>query len=55
MARQVAYHLLAQAGVTHAPWAITTAMPCLPVLVTGTNAALAHLLRADAHLVDVTG
>jgi len=55
MAGQVAYHLLAQAGATHAPWGITTAVSCLPVLVLGMGAALAHLLRADAHLVEVTG
>jgi hypothetical protein len=48
MAGQVAYHLLAQARVTHAPWGITTAVSCLPVLVLGMGAALAHLLRADA-------
>jgi hypothetical protein len=49
MAGQVAYHLLTQARVTHAPWAITTAVSCLPVLVLGMGAALAHLLRADTH------
>jgi hypothetical protein len=49
MAGQVAYHLLAQAGATHAPWGITTAVSCLPVLVLGMGAALAHLLRADEH------
>jgi hypothetical protein len=48
MAGQVAYHLLAQARVTHAPWGVTTAVSCLPVLVLGMGAALAHLLRADA-------
>jgi hypothetical protein len=48
MAGQVAYHLLAQAGATRAPWEITTAVSCLPVLVLGMGAALAHLLRADA-------
>jgi hypothetical protein len=48
MAGQVAYHLLAQAGATRAPWQITTAVSCLPVLVLGTGAALAHLLHADA-------
>jgi hypothetical protein len=31
MAGQVAYHLLAQARATRAPWAITTAVSCLPV------------------------
>jgi hypothetical protein len=49
MAGQVAYHLLAQARATHAPWGITTAVSCLPVLVLGMGAALAHLQRADAH------
>ena len=48
MAGQVAYHLLAQAGVTRAPWAITTIVSCLPVLVLGMGTALAHMLRADA-------
>jgi hypothetical protein len=49
MAGQVAYHLLTQAGARHAPWGITTAVSCLPVLVLGMGAALAHLLRADEH------
>lgn len=48
MAGQIAYHLLDQAGVTRAPWPVTTAVSCLPVLVLGLGAALAHLLRADA-------
>jgi hypothetical protein len=48
MAGQVAYHLLAQAGVTRAPWAITTIVSCLPVLVLGMGTALAHMLHADA-------
>lgn len=48
-AGQAAYHLLAEAGITHAPWGITTAVSCLPVLVLGMGAALAHLLRTDAH------
>jgi hypothetical protein len=47
MAGQVAYHLLAQAGATRAPWAITTIVSCLPVLVLAMGAALAHMLRAD--------
>jgi hypothetical protein len=47
MAGQVANHLLAQAGTVRAPWQITTAVSCLPVLVLGMGAALAHLLRAD--------
>jgi hypothetical protein len=32
MVEQVAYHLLARARVTRAPWAITTIASCLPVL-----------------------
>ena len=47
MAGQVAYHLLAQAGTARAPWGITTAVSCLPVLILGMGAAFAHVLRAD--------
>jgi hypothetical protein len=47
MAGQVAYHLLVQAHVARAPWPVTTAVSCLPVLVLGMGAALAHLLHAD--------
>jgi hypothetical protein len=50
MAGQVAYHLLNQAGVTRAPWEVTTVVSCLPVLVLGLGSALAHLLRSDASL-----
>jgi hypothetical protein len=53
MAGQVAYHLLAQAGMTQAPWAITTIVSCLPVLVLGMGTALAHMLRSDAETTDV--
>ena len=52
MAGQVAYHLMAQAGMARAPWAITTVVSCLPVLVLGMGTALAHMLRADAEAVD---
>jgi hypothetical protein len=48
MAGQVAYHLLVQAGESHAPWAITTVVSCLPVLVLAMGTALAHMLRGDA-------
>jgi hypothetical protein len=48
MAGQVAYHLLAQAGVIRAPWEATTLVSCLPVLVLGMGSALAHMLRSDA-------
>ncbi len=47
MTGQAAYHLLTQAGSTHAPWAITTAVSCLPVLVLSMGATLTHLIRAD--------
>lgn len=43
---QVAYHLLVAAGVTSAPWWITTLVSCLPVAVLGMGAALAHLVRS---------
>lgn len=43
---QVAYHLLEAAGVTQAPWWITTVVACLPVAVLGMGAALAHLVHA---------
>jgi hypothetical protein len=52
MAGQVAYHLMAQAGTARAPWAITTVVSCLPVLVLGMGTALAHMLRADADARD---
>lgn len=42
---QVAYHLLQAAGVTVAPWQITTVVACLPVAVLGMGAALAHLIH----------
>jgi len=52
MAGQVAYHLMAQAGMARAPWPVTTMVSCLPVLVLGMGTALAHLLRADAEAAD---
>jgi hypothetical protein len=58
MAGQAGYHLLVQAHITRAPWTVTTAVSCLPVLVLGMGAALGHLLHADArraHLSDRTG
>jgi hypothetical protein len=45
MAGQVAYHLMKAAGMTVAPWQITTFVSCLPVVVLGCGAALAHLLH----------
>ncbi len=49
MAGQIAYHLLTQAHATRAPWPVTTAVSCLPVLVLGMGAALAQLIHADTH------
>ncbi|ONI73450.1 hypothetical protein ALI144C_42595 [Actinosynnema sp. ALI-1.44] len=47
MCGQVAYHLMAAYGVTVAPWGITTVVSCLPVVVLGFGAALAHLQHRD--------
>lgn len=47
-AGQVAYHLLAAAGVSSAPWWITAAVACLPVAVVGMGATLAHLVKAES-------
>ncbi|MCX2728810.1 ABC transporter permease [Saccharopolyspora sp. NFXS83] len=44
---QVAYHLMTAAGMTSAPWWITTLVACLPVAVLGMGAALTHLLHTD--------
>ena len=55
MAGQVAYHLMAQAGMARAPWPITTIVSCLPVLVLGMGTALAHMLRTDADATDTPG
>jgi hypothetical protein len=55
MAGQVAYHLLAQAGVSRAPWPVTTIVSCLPVLVLAMGTALAHMLREDAGSRDTAG
>ena len=55
MAGQVASHLLADAGAARAPWAITTVVSCLPVLVLAMGTALAHMLRADASATDRSG
>ncbi|WP_338602638.1 ABC transporter permease [Saccharopolyspora sp. SCSIO 74807] len=44
---QIAYHLMTAAGMTAAPWWITTVVACLPVAVLGMGAALTHLLHTD--------
>ncbi|TCO47984.1 ABC transporter permease [Actinocrispum wychmicini] len=47
MCGQVAYHLMVEDHMTTAPWGITTAVSCLPVIVLGFGAALAHLQHRD--------
>ena len=47
MAGQVAYHLMSAAGITTAPWLITTFVACLPVVVLGCGAALMHLMHEE--------
>ncbi|MEU7820171.1 ABC transporter permease [Catellatospora sp. NPDC049133] len=47
MCGQVAYHLMEAQGITTAPWQITTAVSCLPVIVLGLASGLVHLVRAD--------
>jgi hypothetical protein len=49
MAGQVAYHLMSAAGITDAPWLITTFVACLPVVVLGCGAALLHLLHEEGN------
>jgi hypothetical protein len=49
-AGQVAYHLMTAAGITAAPWWITTTVACIPVAVLGMGAALAHMISADAEV-----
>jgi hypothetical protein len=50
-AGQIAYHVMAAAGVGVAPWWITAGVACLPVAVLGMGAALAHMVRADTDSV----
>jgi hypothetical protein len=49
---QIAYHLMTAAHLTVAPWPITTVVSCLPVVVLGFGAALAHLQHPDRTEVD---
>lgn len=51
---QVAYHVMTAAGVTTAPWWITTFVSVLPVVVLGCGAALTHLLHDTDHDSDST-
>ncbi|MFI7547255.1 ABC transporter permease [Actinoplanes sp. NPDC049599] len=43
---QIAYHLMAAAGWSTAPWLITAVVSCIPVAVLGMGAALAHLMHS---------
>ncbi|GGS88650.1 hypothetical protein ACFFV7_50855 [Nonomuraea spiralis] len=52
MLGQVAYHLLEQAGIQHAPWQVTTVVSALPVLVLGMGAGLSHMIARDLHAPD---
>jgi len=45
MLGQVAYHVLAAAHATRAPWPVVVLVSCLPVCTLGFGAALTHLLR----------
>jgi hypothetical protein len=45
MAGQVIYHLLAAAHAARAPWPVTVAVSCMPVVTLGFGAALTHLLK----------
>ncbi|RKR91448.1 hypothetical protein BDK92_5844 [Micromonospora pisi] len=44
-AGQIAYHLMVAAGMTSAPWQITTVVACIPVATFGLGCTLAHLVR----------
>ncbi|WP_206055224.1 helix-turn-helix domain-containing protein [Nocardia sp. CS682] len=46
---QVVYHLMQAADVTVAPWPVTVLVACLPVLVLGMGAALAHMILREHH------
>ena len=44
---QIAYHLMAAAGVSTAPWWITAGVSCIPVAVVGMAAGLAHVANSE--------
>ena len=48
MLGQAAYHVLAAAHATRAPWPVVVLVSCLPVATLGVGAALSHLLRSGA-------
>lgn len=43
---QIAYHLLAAAGFSRAPWPVVMAVSCLPVVTLALAAALTHMMLA---------
>ncbi|WP_436501823.1 hypothetical protein [Actinokineospora sp. HUAS TT18] len=47
---QVAYHLMAAAGVTVAPWPVIVGVASVPVMVLGLAAALANLVAVKHHI-----
>ena len=42
---QIAFHTMTAAGLTAAPWLVTSLVSCLPVVVLGCGAALRHLVH----------
>jgi hypothetical protein len=52
---QVAYHLMAAAGLERAPWQITMLVACVPVAVLGLASALAKLVTSDHQAVASAG
>ncbi|MDA1386360.1 MULTISPECIES: hypothetical protein [Glycomyces] len=44
---QVAYHVLAAAGIETAPWWVTAFISTVPVVVVGMAAALAHIANSS--------
>ncbi len=52
---QIASHILAAASYTSAPWLVTMAVACIPVLVVGLATGLATLVRRDSRLLASAG
>ena len=44
---QIAYHLMTTMKITSTPWPITIFVSCLPILVVGMGASLAHMIIRD--------
>ena len=49
---QVAFHLLAAAHWTEAPWPVVVAVACLPVVTLAFAATLIHMTRADVQVAE---